>query len=191
MGGISTGNRARNWAGISSILFSDIDSLMLYAGIHRQVLGFHRMLSVGRLLPLRRRRRCGRVSGAGLPARSRKDSRGSAEVVSFHSRFSRSQSAALTLGTRGKIACHPEGGSVRAKAGRNAVEGPRGVTGDVAGDFTRSFDCATPVFSPLCSAQDATRMEGSTCSSNQSAHFNCAFFRRYHSRAATIRSSAK
>ncbi len=45
MGGISTGNRARNWAGISSILFSDIDSLMLYAGIHRQVLGFHRMLS--------------------------------------------------------------------------------------------------------------------------------------------------
>ena len=26
-------------------LFSDIDSLMLYAGIHRQVLGFHRMLS--------------------------------------------------------------------------------------------------------------------------------------------------
>ena len=45
MGGISTGNRARNWAGISSILFSDIDSLMLYAGIHRQVLRFHRMLS--------------------------------------------------------------------------------------------------------------------------------------------------
>ena len=45
MGGISTGNRARNGAGISSILFSDIDSLMLYAGIHRQVLGFHRMLS--------------------------------------------------------------------------------------------------------------------------------------------------
>ena len=45
MGGISTGNRARNWAGISSILLSDIDSLMLYAGIHRQVLGFHRMLS--------------------------------------------------------------------------------------------------------------------------------------------------
>ena len=45
MGGLSTGNRARTWAGISSILFSDIDSLMLYAGIHRQVLGFHRMLS--------------------------------------------------------------------------------------------------------------------------------------------------
>ena len=26
-------------------LFSDIDSLLLYAGIHRQVFGFHRMLS--------------------------------------------------------------------------------------------------------------------------------------------------
>ena len=26
-------------------LFSDIDSLMLYAGIHRKVLGFHRLLS--------------------------------------------------------------------------------------------------------------------------------------------------
>lgn len=26
-------------------LFSDIDSLSLYAGIHRQVLGFHRLLS--------------------------------------------------------------------------------------------------------------------------------------------------
>jgi len=26
-------------------LFSDIDSLLLYAGIHRQVFGFHRLLS--------------------------------------------------------------------------------------------------------------------------------------------------
>ena len=26
-------------------LFSDIDSLMLYAGIHREVFGFHRLLS--------------------------------------------------------------------------------------------------------------------------------------------------
>ena len=26
-------------------LFSDIDTLMLYAGIHRKVLGFHRLLS--------------------------------------------------------------------------------------------------------------------------------------------------
>ena len=26
-------------------LFSDIDSLVLYAGIHRQVFGFHRLLS--------------------------------------------------------------------------------------------------------------------------------------------------
>ena len=26
-------------------LFSDIDSLLLYAGIHRKVLGFHRLLS--------------------------------------------------------------------------------------------------------------------------------------------------
>jgi hypothetical protein len=26
-------------------LFSDVDSLMLYAGIHRRVFGFHRMLS--------------------------------------------------------------------------------------------------------------------------------------------------
>jgi hypothetical protein len=25
--------------------FSDIDSLLLYAGVHRQVFGFHRMLS--------------------------------------------------------------------------------------------------------------------------------------------------
>ena len=30
---------------ILDALFSDIDSLMLYAGIHRKVFGFHRLLS--------------------------------------------------------------------------------------------------------------------------------------------------
>ena len=44
--------------------------------------------------------------------------------------------------------CHPERSSVRAKAGRNAVEGPRGISGDVAGNSTGSFDCATPAFPP-------------------------------------------
>ena len=33
-------------------LFSDIDSLMLYAGIHRKVFGFHRLVIV-QAIPLR------------------------------------------------------------------------------------------------------------------------------------------
>ena len=37
--------RARVWANFLDSLYSDIDSLALYAGIHRKIFGFHRLLS--------------------------------------------------------------------------------------------------------------------------------------------------
>ena len=50
--------------------------------------------------------------------------------------------SAGSLWKNSKGQCHPERSSVRAKAGRNAVEGSRGMTGGVAGDSTGFFDCA-------------------------------------------------
>ena len=50
---------------------------------------------------------------------------------------------------------HPERSSVRAKAGRNAVEGPRGMTGDVTGDSTGSLP---PRLRPLGCLADSARL---------------------------------
>ena len=44
--GIFTNSKVEVWVVIFlDSLFSDIDSLILYAGIHRKIFGFHRLLS--------------------------------------------------------------------------------------------------------------------------------------------------
>ena len=68
-----------------------------------------------------------------------------------HSERSRSSAAHAPTFQRG----HPERSSVGAKAGRNAVEGPRGMTSDVAGDSTGSLP---PRLRPLGCLADSARL---------------------------------